>query len=94
MTAVLATYRALPGRGDEVAELLGEYQRHVRMEPGCRYFGAARDPEDPDRFVLFEQYHSIEALDEHLASAHYRQIATDRIRPLLAERAIERLAPV
>ena len=27
-----------------MAALLAEYQRHVRMEPGCRYFGAARDP--------------------------------------------------
>jgi quinol monooxygenase YgiN len=94
MTAILTRCRALPGRGDEVAALLAEYQRHVRMEPGCRYFGAARDPEDPDRFVLFEQYHSPDALDEHLASAHHREIATGRIGALLAERTAERLAPV
>ena len=94
MTAVLATYRALPGRGDEVAELLGEYQRHVRMEPGCRYFGAARDPEDPHRFVLFEQYHSRAAFDEHQASTHFREIAVERIRPLLAERTVEVLEPI
>lgn len=94
MTAVLARYRALPGKGDEVAELLAEYQRHVRMEPGCRYFGAARDPEDPDRFVLFEQYHSPAALDEHRASTQFREIAVERIRPLLAERTVEVLEPV
>lgn len=94
MTVVLATYRALPGRADDLAELLAEYQRHVRMEPGCRYFGAARDTDDPDRFILFEQYHSPEALDEHVASSHYREIAVDRVRPLLAERTIERLDPV
>jgi quinol monooxygenase YgiN len=77
-----------------VAELLAAYQRHVRMEPGCRYVGVARDPEDPDRFVVFEQYHSADALDEHLASTHHREIVTDRIGPLLEERTIERLAPI
>jgi hypothetical protein len=32
MTAVLATYRAHPGRADEVAALLAHYQRLVRMD--------------------------------------------------------------
>jgi autoinducer 2-degrading protein len=94
MTAVLATYRAHPGRGDEVAALLAHYQRLVRMEPGCRYFGAARDPDDPDSFVIFEQYHSREALDSHVASAHYRDIAVGEIRPLLAERSVRLLEPL
>ncbi len=94
MIAVLATYRARPGAGDEVADLLAHYQRLVRREPGCRYFGATRDPEDPEVFVLFEQYHSREALDTHVASAHYRDWVVERIRPLLAERTVHLLDPL
>lgn len=94
MTVVVATYRAESGHGDEVAALLADYQRHVRLEPGCRYFGVGRDPVDPDRFVLFEHYLSADALDEHLASKHHEEIAVGRIRPLLAERAVRRLEAV
>lgn len=91
MISVLATYRAKTGAGDELADLLSHYQRLVRMEPGCRYFGAARDPDDPDAFVLFEHYHSREALDTHLGSNHYRDIVVGRIRPLLEERSVRLL---
>lgn len=94
MIAVLALYRALPGRGDDLAAVLAEYQRLVRLEPGCRFFGAARDPADPDAFTLYELYHSREALDTHVASAHYEQVAVGRIRPLLAERTVRVLDPV
>lgn len=94
MIGVLATYRARPGAGDEVADLLAHYQRLVRLEPGCRFFGATRDPDDADAFVLFELYHSRDALDVHVASDHYREWVVDRIRPLLAERNVRLLDPL
>jgi (4S)-4-hydroxy-5-phosphonooxypentane-2,3-dione isomerase len=91
---VIARYRAQPDQADEVARQLGLYSPRVREEPGCLGFAAARSRTDPADFVLHEQYHDQDAFDAHVASTHYTEIARDRIRPLLAERAVEFYDPV
>jgi (4S)-4-hydroxy-5-phosphonooxypentane-2,3-dione isomerase len=91
---VVARYRAQPDQADEVARLLGRYSPLVREEPGCLGFAAARSRTEPAEFVLHEHYSDQDAFDAHVASTHYAEIARDRIRPLLAERAVEFYDPV
>ena len=92
--ALVVRYQALPGKGDEVAALLSRHAAATQAEPGCRAFVALRSARDPDAFVLYEHYDDPAALDAHLASPHYLDIARDRIRPLLAERIVEQHVPI
>ena len=87
MTFVAAViYRALPGKGDRVLELLRELVRQSRAESGCRQYVAHRDPEDPTVFFLYEVYDDRAAYDAHRASDHVRRLGIDGIFPLLASR--------
>jgi quinol monooxygenase YgiN len=87
--AIVVRYQARAGRGDEVAALLGRHVAATRAEPGCVDFVALRSTQDPDAFVLYEQYQSREAFEAHQASPHFEGIAVAQIRPLLADRTVE-----
>ena len=88
---VIATYRARPGTGDEIAEVLHEHGQSSRVEPGCLRFDAYRAVEDPDRFWLFEQYVDETAFEAHRRTPHFRENVEGRIAPLLSERAWARV---
>lgn len=92
--ALVVRYHALPGKGDDVAALLSRHAAATQAEPGCRAFVALRSAQDPDAFVLYEHYDDPAALDAHIASPHYLNIARDQIRPLLAERTVEQHLPI
>jgi quinol monooxygenase YgiN len=49
-----------------------------------------RGIDDPDRFVLYEQYGDEAAFQEHRQSAHFRTNVESGVAPLLAERVWER----
>jgi quinol monooxygenase YgiN len=87
--AIVVHYRAMAGKGDEVAALLARHTAATRAEPGCREFVALRSAEDPDAFVLHERYDDRAAFESHTASPHYEGIAVAQIRPLLADRTVE-----
>ena len=92
--ALVVHYQALPGKGAEVAALLSEHAAATQAEPGCLAFVALRSAQDPDAFVLYEHYNDPAALDAHIASPHYLNIARNQIRPLLAERTVEQHVPI
>jgi Uncharacterized conserved protein len=88
MYAVLARYQVQPGRGDEVAHALRPHLLATRNEPGCLVFTANRSVDDPDSFVLYEQYKDEESFKAHVDSAHYETYVVSRVRPLLAHREV------
>jgi quinol monooxygenase YgiN len=90
MLTVIAQYRTQPGRGDEVAEVLVRHAATTRTEPGCLRFDACRSLDDPDRFVLYEQYTDDEAFEAHHTSEHFRANIDGVIAGLLAERTFSR----
>lgn len=90
MLVVIARYRALPGRGDDVAALLAPHIAATRAEPGCDGFLVNRAAEDRDRFVLYEQYADEAAFQAHRESPHFREYVLGGVVPLLAEREWER----
>lgn len=94
MITVVAHYRALDGKADEVAARLMDYAEVVRTEPGCVTFDVNRDIEDDHAFVLYEVYRDQAALDAHVASEHFTAVAVGEIRPLLADRRVSRLTPL
>ena len=94
MITVVARYRALEGRADEVAAALVPYAEIVRTEPGCVTFDVNRSLDDDHDFILYEVYRDQEAFDAHVASPHFADVAMGQIRPMLADRQVSKLTPI
>jgi quinol monooxygenase YgiN len=91
---VIARYRANPGSGDAVAEVLRKHVAATRAEPGCVQFDASRSNENPDEFVLYEKYVDDAAFEVHRASPHFQKFVLGQIVPMLVERTFQRYTEV
>ncbi|MFE1880209.1 putative quinol monooxygenase [Streptomyces diastatochromogenes] len=66
---LLVIITCLPGRGQEQADAFTRLAPLVRAEDGCLHYDLHRT-DDPDRFVLLEQWASQEALAAHDTAPH------------------------
>jgi autoinducer 2-degrading protein len=95
MQALLARYHVQSGKGDLVEKALRDMDNAVRRdEPSCLTYRAARSLEDPDVFVLYEEYEDEAALLAHRETPHFRDLIEGTIVPLLESREREILVPV
>jgi autoinducer 2-degrading protein len=95
MTVVLAvTWVAREGENYAVAELLRRLAPLSRAEPGCLQYDVHRDPDDPNRFFLFERYADDEALEAHMASPHVQELGFGDAFPRLETRQRTTLIPL
>jgi quinol monooxygenase YgiN len=94
VVTIIANYRAKLGSGDRVAAILAQHVALTRAEAGCIEFFASRSTDDPDVFVLYEQYVSEEALQRHRETPHFRRYIEGEIAPLLIERTWKRYLDV
>lgn len=86
---------------DEFAELFKEeMSRQARkclaMEEGCLQFDVGRDPENPNRFFLYELYADQSAFDTHRQTDHFAEFG-QLVKDWIAERYLatwERVEPV
>lgn len=85
---VVAHYHAKPGMGDEVSTLLAELTEATRREPKNLAYAYYRSPQDPDRFVILEEYTDASGLEEHRASAHFQRLGFGTIIPMLVSRQV------
>lgn len=85
---VIAHYQAKPGLGDQVCELLGQLTDATRQEPANLSYEFFRSPQDPDRFVILEQYTDPAGLDAHRASEHFQRLGFGTIIPMLVSRTV------
>jgi quinol monooxygenase YgiN len=84
---VLAYWTANPGEESAVLELLGQVARASSNEPGCLLFWVHRSTDDPRAFMLYEQYVSKAAFEEHAASDHIRRyVLEDAVNRLESRR--------
>ncbi|OLZ61275.1 hypothetical protein AV521_43890 [Streptomyces sp. IMTB 2501] len=75
---------ARPGHRDQVAKLLRSVVAPTHEEAGSIHYSMHQGIDDPDLFVAIERWTSAEALEQHLATEHIKQLA-ERIGDLLAE---------
>jgi quinol monooxygenase YgiN len=95
MQALLAKYRVREGSGDRVEELLRRMAEAVwEDEPACLVYRASRSVEEPNVFVLYEEYEDDEALLAHRDTPHFKELVEGTIVPLLESREREILSPV
>lgn len=57
-------------RRDEALRLLQQLASQSRSEAGCVAYEIYIDAEDPETFVLWQQWTGLTALEDHFASAH------------------------
>jgi quinol monooxygenase YgiN len=62
---LVVSFRALPGKGNELAAVYRERCADVRKEPGCDQFEVFQSASDPDSFTLLELWADQAALDVH-----------------------------
>lgn len=95
MRALLARYRGKQGSGDEIERALRRMAEAVRAsEPRCLLYRAARSTDDPDMFLLYEEYVDQAALEAHRETPHFRSLIEGTIVPLLEAREREILVPL
>jgi uncharacterized protein len=73
----------------EVASLLGQLVEATRAEPGNLASATYRQLDDEHDLVLLERYASLDALNAHRASTHYRDLLLGQIVPRLDSRVVE-----
>lgn len=89
MYVVVARFMANEGSGDEVAALLTEMTPFAKSEPGCKAYIINRSVDNPNSFLLYEQYVDAAAFDAHRENPDFQRIIMGQVVPLLADRGRE-----
>src|ERR1044072_2914103 len=84
MIFITAKFRVLPEHADRFTEIVGDFTRATRDEPGCLWFDWSRSVADPTEYVLVEAFRDDEAGAAHVQSDHFKQ-AQQPLPPYLAE---------
>jgi quinol monooxygenase YgiN len=90
MIVLAVKYYAKPGKAEEVAAALQRMAPLVQAhEPGCRLYQVSRHRDNPDLFLLYEQYDDMAAVDVHRATPHFKEIIQETVIPMLDKREPE-----
>lgn len=84
--ALTAKWTAKAGEEEAVLAAIRSLIEPSRAEPGCRFYQANRDAEDPCVFLFYEIYDDEAAYVAHGASDHFRQFGHGVAIPLLENR--------
>ncbi|NHA66831.1 putative quinol monooxygenase [Phycicoccus flavus] len=82
LLTVIASMKAAPGKEDQLRAALEQLIEPTRQEDGYVNYDLHESVEDPGRFFFYENWHSGEHLDAHLAAPHLVAFA-ERIPDLL-----------
>ncbi len=78
---VVAAFQAKPGKENELRAALVGLVAPTRAEAGCINYDLHASPEDPAKFLFYENWASKAALDAHLQNAHV-QVLLPRLNTL------------
>ena len=92
--SVCVTWIAKPGEEDAVASLLEQLVEPSRAEPGVQVYIPTRDPADPTRFFIYEQYDDEAAYTAHTETEHFQALGFGDAIPRLLERKREFYVPM
>jgi len=85
---VVARWRPRDGQIDKIEAILRELAREIRREPGNLQFIVNRSRDDPNEFLLYEQYVSEQAFLDHRQTPHFKTLVLEQAVPLLERREI------
>jgi len=75
---------------DEAARAALKMAKATQGEPGCKSYGFFADLEDPNTFLIFEEWESDEALMKHFQTPHMAEFNAAVPRFLAAAPSINR----
>ena len=75
-----------PGAEEKCKEFISIMQQHSRQEPGCLMYVVHQRKDDPQRFLVYEQYKDEAALEAHRNSDHFQEYATNGVYTMIDER--------
>jgi autoinducer 2-degrading protein len=91
---VAVTWIAKEGEEEAVAAALGRLVEPSRAEPGVQVYLPNRDPQDPSRFFIYEQYDDEAAYTAHTETEHFKRDGFGDAIPRLADRRREFYEPL
>lgn len=94
MIVLTAKYQCKSGMGTAVEQALCEMIPLVETEAGCIHYLVNRSQDDPDVFLLFEQYEDESALAMHSATPYFKRIILDTVIPMLEKRERTLFTPI
>jgi quinol monooxygenase YgiN len=80
---IVVKFQVRPDRRDDWLEIMDEFTRAVRQEPGNISFEYFGNDEHPNQFVLVEEFASPEAGEAHVKADHFKT-AMERLPDVLA----------
>jgi (4S)-4-hydroxy-5-phosphonooxypentane-2,3-dione isomerase len=86
---VVARWRPRDGQIDKIEAILRELAGEIRREPGNLQFIVNRSRDDPNEFLLYEQYVSEQAFLDHRQTPHFKTLVLEQAVPLLERREIK-----
>lgn len=84
MIFITAKFRVLPEDADRWLEIVDDFTRATRAEPGCLWFDWSRSVADPTEYVLVEAFRDGDAGAAHVQSEHFKT-AQQTLPPHLAQ---------
>jgi quinol monooxygenase YgiN len=72
MIFITAKFRIRPEHADRWPEIVGEFTRATRAEPGNLWFDWSRSVDDPTEYVVVEAFRDDDAGAEHVGSPHFK----------------------
>jgi quinol monooxygenase YgiN len=81
-SATISLFRARPGFSLDLGRWLDRLAEASRSERDCRFYAVHRADNDPDLWIVYEQWRSADAAIAHLAQPHVGA-CVDAIAPLL-----------
>lgn len=81
MIFIVVKFPVKPEYVDQWPEMIAEFTRATRAEPGNLWFEWSRSLEEPDTYVLVEAFQD-GAAEAHVTSEHFRT-ALETMRPLV-----------
>ena len=73
MIFITAKFAVRPESAERWLEVVGDFTRATRAEPGCLWFDWSRSLDDPNEFVLVEAFRDNDAGAAHVQSDHFKQ---------------------
>jgi quinol monooxygenase YgiN len=83
-----------PGAEEKCKEYIRILQENSRKEPGCLMYVGHQSTEDPRKFMFYEQYKDLAALDAHRAAPYFKQYVIGGLDGIMESRSRDLYAVV
>ena len=90
---LVVSMTAKQGRGQDLIDAYRGAARKSMAEPGCKSYALTRDAENPAKFLLYERWESVAALESHLEQPYTKSFVS-KFGDLLEESGVAVMKPI